>query len=256
MFAKDSAVYKDMAWGTPKTIKPLSYIHLDSLYAIKYNLEQQSRRDVELESEINIQRQIALNDTAPILYLEDHLFSVTKDGKTTVYSSAIESDRNNIIRNSTINASNNLATEMIEEFKIYTFEESFLNRGYAPEQTEQVFYRRFKTRADQMTGDERDRFINHTLDLMQRARKARSLETKDMLMEIVRQRVHGAKRSNILNEKFESMEELVNKSGGTNTIIGFQVVYSYQKVVDGLTTSFRYFVELSDYLEIQKFVLT
>jgi hypothetical protein len=252
VFAKDSAEYSHMAWGQSKTVKPLSYKQLDSLYAIKYNLERQGKRNSELENNIKIQRQIALSDTAPVLFIEDHLFSVKKNGVATVYSAVLEVDRDHVIRNSTINASNNLNPGMIEEFKVYTFEESFINKGYAPSLEERAFYARYKGRADELSGDVKDAFINHTLYIMQRARKARTLSSKDLLMEIVREEAHGKNRTGIQNETFESMQELVEKVNGADQIVGYQIVYSYQKVDNGLTTSYRYFIELSDYLEVRK----
>lgn len=257
IFAKDSAVYADMAWGKTKTVKPLSYKQLDSLYAIKYNLERQGKRNVDLEDEIKIQRQIALNDTAPILYIEDHMFSVTVGEKMSVYSSKIETDKNHTIRNAQINASNNLNSELLEEFKIYTFEESFINRGYAPEISERAFYIRYKKRADELTSsEEKDAFINHTLFVMQRARGARTLDTKELIEEVVRFKTINDKRFYMKNEEFKSMEEMVMKTEDGGTVVtGYQIQYTYQLDQNGTMTTYNYFIQLSSFMEVEKMAL-
>ncbi len=254
MFTKENGVYADMAWGETRTVKPLSYKQLDSLYAIKYDLERQGKRNFDLEDQIKIQRQVALNDTSPILYLEDHLFSVTKNNVLSVYSAAIETDKNHKILNADIHESHELEAGMMDEYKIYTFEESFINRGYLAEKEEKLFYTRFKTRADQLTGSTKDVFINHTLRIMQRARTARTVKTKTLIEEIVRYEIHkGKNRTNLQSEKFESMEETVTpiENGGT-VVSGYQIVYTYQVLENGMTTTFRHFVQLSPYFEIEK----
>ncbi|MDC1186776.1 hypothetical protein N8079_03020, partial [Crocinitomicaceae bacterium] len=249
-FEKDSLVYKDIAWGPSKTMKPSSYIQLDSLYAIKYKMEREGKRDTELEGNIQIQRQIALNDSTPILYLEDHLFSVTKNGQMTIYSAVLETNKDHEILNSEINASNNLDPKNLEEFKIFTFEESFLHPGYAPAVIEREFYERYKTKMAEFNGDSKDDFLNHTLEVMRNARTAGSLDPTAVLKQII---VNDAKKNltnSPIGQTFESMEELITEVDGKTKIMGYQVVYSFKKIDNGLSTTFRYVYQVDTYYQV------
>ncbi len=249
-FEKDSLVYKDIAWGPSKTMKPSSYIQLDSLYAIKYKMERKGKRDTELEGNIQIQRQIALNDSTPILYLEDHLFSVTKNGQMTIYSAVLETNKDHEILNSEINASNNLDPKNLEEFKIFTFEESFLHPGYAPAVIEREFYERYKTKMAEFNGDSKDDFLNHTLEVMRNTRTAGSLDPTAVLKQII---VNDAKKNltnSPIGQAFESMEELITEVDGKTKIMGYQVVYSFKKIDNGLSTTFRYVYQVDTYYQV------
>lgn len=252
LFAADSAVYTDIAWGQSKTLKPLSYKQLDSLYAIKYQLEREGRRDLELEDEIKIQRQIALNDTAQIIFQDDHLFSVLKNNKLSVYSAILETTKDHTVRNALLQESQEVDPNLIEEFKIYTFEESFVNPGFAAMQQEKNFYQKFKTRNASLARTEKDVFLNHTLNIMKCARSARSLNTIELLSEVTKYHIHGHKPLGVSNPKFESMEEKVLTVDGKPQVQAYQIVYSFQKVQDGLTTTYRYYVELSPFYEVVK----
>ncbi len=248
-FEKDSSVYSDIAWGKTKTLKPLSYMDLDSLHRIKYKLENQGKYDPELEDNIKIQRQIALNDTTPILYIEDHLFSVKKDSILTVYSAYFETTKDHVIRNSEIKGSTNVDPKMMEEYKIYTFEESFLHPGYALSYEEKRFYSKFKTYENSLTGNKRDEFLNHALKIISYARNAASLATKNILMRVVKNEILGPLKTGE-GEVFETMEELLSDNDGRKTVMGYQIVYSYKKVENGLSTTLRYVIRTNEYYQV------
>ena len=249
-FEKDSLVYKDIAWGQSKTIKPTSYIELDSLYAVKYKLERQGKRDTDLEESIKIQRQIALNDSTPILYLEDHLFSVTKNGEMTIYSAVLETNKDHEILNSEINASNNLDSKNLEEFKIFTFEESFLHPGYAPTIIEREFYSRYKFKLQEFKGDSKDAFLNRTLEVMKSARIAKTLDPTSLLKQLVRSDALKTNNTAPIDENFEGMEELIASIEGKTEIMGYQVVYSYKKIDNGLSTTLRYVYQFDTFYQV------
>ncbi len=249
-FEKDSAVYSDIAWGQTKTLKPLIYKELDSLYAIKYRMEREGKRDTELDDQIKLQRQIALNDTAQILYQEDHLFGVRKNNKLSIYSAIFETTKDHVIRNSKIKDSQEIDPKLIEEYKEYTFMESFINPGFAASSQENNFYAKFKSKENSLIGSARDTFLNHTLQIMQLARIARSLKTTDLLKQVVTYHVNGDDFKGVSNLNFESMEEIVTKIDEKDFVTGYQVIYTFQKVNDGMTTTYRYFVEMNDYYEL------
>lgn len=249
-FQKDSSVYKSLAFGKTKTLKPISYQQLDSLYSIKYKMEQEGRRDKDLENDILIQRQIALNDTNGLIYLENHLFSLTSNKFTTVYSAQLQTNLANEITAVEIYETTNIAPQNLELFQIYTFEESFLQPGFKPLAQEQNFYKKYKNHASTLSGESKDKFIQNTLDIMRAAQRVQNLNTVPLLSEIVRERILGNNRQSAKNENFEAMEELYEKIDNTEIFTGYLVKYSFQKIENGLTTSYKYLIKASPYLEI------
>jgi len=246
----DSTVYKSLAFGKTKTLKPLSYLQLDSLYRVKYNLEKQGRRDKDLENEVLIQQQIALNDTNGLVYLESHLFSLTTGNITTVYSAEMKTNQSHEIKGVEIFETTNIAPQNLELFQIYTFEESFIQPGYKPLSEEKNFYTQYKSQAGTLTGEVKDNFIQNTLNVMRAAKKVQSLKTVSLLSEIVRERILGVNRQLAKNETFESMEETFEKVDDGEVFTGYLVTYRFQKIENGSTTSYRYLIKASPYLEI------
>lgn len=249
-FQKDSSIYENMAFGKTQTLKPISYKVLDSLYGVKYNLEQKGKRDTDLEREILIQRQIALNDTNQLLYIENHLFSLKKKDVLTIYSAALQVNSSNEIKAVDIFETTKIAPGNLEIFKIYTFEESFLHPGYAPLPEESIFYRRYKERAAELNGDAKDTFIQNTLFVMRSAQKVQTLKTTALISEIIRSRILGFERTAAKNELFETMEETYEKINGSEVMTGYAIVYSFKKISNDLTTTYRYAIKLSPYFEV------
>jgi hypothetical protein len=246
----DSTVYKSLAFGKTKTLKPLTYLRLDSLYRIKYNLEKQGRRDKDLENEVLIQQQIALNDTNGLVYLESHLFSLTTANIATVYSAEMKTNQAHEIKGVEIFETTNIAPQNLELFQIYTFEESFLQPGYKALSEEKNFYTQYKNRAATLQGEAKDNFVQNALNVMRAAKKVQSLKTISLLSEIVRERILGVNRQFAKNETFESMEETFEKIDDVEVLTGYLIKYSFQKIENGLTTSYRYLIKASPYLEI------
>jgi len=246
----DSTTYKSLAFGKTKTLKPISYLQLDSLHALKYNLEQRGKRDRDLENAILIQRQIALNDTNGIIYVESHLFSLTSKNVATVYSAEMKTDQSHKIKDVEIFETTNIAPQNIEIFQIYTFEESFLQPGFRPLTDEVGFYQKYKAEASTLTGERKDVFIQNTLNLMRLAQRLQTLKTVALLSEVVRERILGNERRSAKNESFEAMEETYEMIDGKEVFTGYLVKYSFQKIENGLTTSYRYASKASPFLEI------
>jgi hypothetical protein len=251
-FEKDSLVYESIAFGKVETLKPLSYKRLDSLYGAKYTLEREGVRNVKLEDDIEIQRQIALNDTNPVRFVENHLFSLTKGQKAEVYSASLECNQSHKILNIRINESNNLNKEELDFFKIYTFEESFLSPGFAATIAENNFYRKYKSYAQTLNADEQDAFIQQSIHVMQAAKTVQSLKTTLVVKELVRDSLYPKDRSVIKKEQFESMEELVDKNGEEEQLSGYRVIVSFQKIEDEMTYSLRYLIMMDTFFRITK----
>jgi hypothetical protein len=246
----DSSTYRSLAFGKTSTLKPISYLQLDSLHALKYNLEKRGKRDRDLEEAILIQRQIALNDTNGIIFLESHLFSLTTKNLATVYSAELKTDQSNKIKEVEIFETTNIAVQNLELFQIYTFEESFLQAGFKPLPGELNFYKKYKAQASNLSSEAKDKFVQNTLNIMRAAQKVQTLKTVALLSEVVRDRISGNNRQGAKNETFEAMEETYEMVDGNEVFTGYLIKYSFQRIENGLTTSYRYSLKASPYLEI------
>ena len=159
-------------------------------------------------------------------------------------------DKDHKILNSEINASNNLDPKNLEEFKIFTFEESFLHPGYAPAVIEREFYERYKTKMAEFKGDSKDVFLNHTLEVLKNARIAGSLDPTAVLKQIIANDAKKNLTNSPIGQTFESMEELIADVDGKTKIMGYQVVYSFKKIDNGLSTTLRYVYQIDTYYRV------
>jgi hypothetical protein len=131
-FQNDSSDYESIVFTKSQKIKPVSFKDLDSMYAIKYELKKNNNIDCLLEENIQIQRQIVLNDTNPILYLENHLFGVKNKNELTIYTGLLECTSQSTIKNVKINAGTIIPKEKLNYYKRYLFKESIMDPGYEP----------------------------------------------------------------------------------------------------------------------------
>jgi hypothetical protein len=230
-FAAKGMAYKSVAFGETTTVKPVSFMQLDSLYELKYQLEQQGKSSKELERNIGIQRLIAQNDTTPILYNEAHVFSLTKGDTTQVISGSFSLNSQNKIVTADIEESIDLPKELIPYYTNYILGESFIYPGSRPEATETAFYDFYKPQADKLIGQERTDFILHTLELMQLARQKKTLDKQVFLKNLTRQAVLGDNKDYV-DETFLKVEEIVNDK---NVVQSYLVTYQLMRKTDEKT---------------------
>jgi hypothetical protein len=181
--AKDQGVqYESIGFGATQIVKPITYKTLDSLYAIKYRNEQNGlSTDAVLEERIGNQRIIARNDTNQVIYIEDHVFSLTTDTSTEVYAANFQVSSNAVVSDMIIRESTFLPKRDAERYKEYLFNESFLNPGQEIGTAEQKFYAMFTTHFNELSKDQRDIEVRHMLLIMQIAQKRASLGPEGIL---------------------------------------------------------------------------
>lgn len=239
-FEKDSSVYVSIAYAKTEMKKPVSYRELDSLYEVKYQNERKGVNDKELERNIQIQRQIALNDTNPVLFVETHLFGVKKDGNLAVYSSQFETTPDHTIRNVVIHDSYNIPSAKLEFYKRYLMDESILYSGYAPTDLEGELYDLYRAEESKRTGASRDSLLDHALDVFSLISRKRILKKVTLLEELTSQAVDKVEDGKKENPRFEAIEEDVVVQDGKNILLGYQVEYAFTKVKDGLNYTLNY----------------
>lgn len=220
-FQEKKLNYVSIAFGETVVLKPNSFQRLDSLFARKYELEQQGETDKFLDERIAQQRWICQNDTNEILYLEEHVFCLENGNIAEVYTGQFSLNKNNVLRDVEFTESLSIPVLYIELYKTFTLGESFLYKGFDPEQRDLEFYGLYKPRLAQLSGKDKEKFLENTLRIMEIAGKRKHLETQKILMDLTR--FHVVEKSvDFKDEVFESIEQI---SLAADEIAGYKVVY-------------------------------
>ncbi len=186
-FEEKKMTYKSIAFGKTVTIKPASFIKLDSLFEEKYKLEQAGRRDRDLEERIDIQRLVCQTDTNEILYMEEHVFSLTSDSVSEVLSGDFSLNSRNEIRSVEFTQSYVIPSDLVTFYTFYVLNESFMFSSAEPSAEEADFYELYKGQAANLFGGQKEAFVVHTLKLMKLARSKKSLQKQMFLEELTKQ---------------------------------------------------------------------
>lgn len=251
-YSEDSLHYKSIAFGPSKIIKPETYQRLDSLYEIKYDNEKKGKVDHNLEILIENQRNIALSDTNKVMYVENHFFSHSSKDTITYYNSFFRLDHDLAVREVNIQESTVLPKKYEEEYKIYLFEESFLNPGYLATSEEQSFYSLFKDHTSGLAPEPKEKFIVHTLNIMNIASNAHTLRTETILTRLVTKKYIGNSYSDKYETKLEFSQVTANTAVELNSIIGYIVLVSFKDPDNPELPAIKYELEFDKYLQLTK----
>lgn len=224
-FSERKMQYKSIGFGESVTLKPASYILLDSLFEVKYNLESQGKRTKELDDQIAMQRLICQNDTNEVLYMEQHVFSLEGDSTAEVLSGNFSLNSNNELRKVEFTASYSIPKDLVNYYNFYILESSFLTNNTTPTIQEREFYNVYKAELQNRSGNNEDEFLIHTLRLMQVARTNKSLEKQKTLESLTRLAVHKGDK-NYKSEVFVKVEQSAEESG---VISFYSVEYQFAK---------------------------
>lgn len=239
-FKTQGKTYSPIGWSESVKIKPVSYLKLDSLFAKKYDLERIGKTDKNLEEAIKLQQIACKEDTNQVLYLERHIFSLTKDTSAEILSGDFYITKDNYLKDVKFTESYHVDKNYINYYTLYIFEQPFLG-GEALTSDEKSFYDLYKSAIQ--TRSDKDAFLNNTLKLMQIAYYKRSLDTQTLLKELTRKIVHNDK-SNYSDEVFVKIEQV----GDGNKLLKYVVVYqSMSKSVNGFFIQ-KFQLEFDPYL--------
>lgn len=232
--------YTPIGYGNSVKIKPVSYQKLDSLFERKYQLERIGKRDANLDEAIKIQQIVCQNDTNEILYMERHIFTLEGDSSAEILSGDFYINKQNELKEVKFTESYHIDKNYINYYMIYVFEQPFLGEDYLSKD-EQNFYRLYKT--ELQNRQNKDAFLEHTLQLMQIAYYKRTLDSQTLLKELTRKKVHNDK-TNYSDEVFIKIEQITENGQLNEYVIVYQ---SAIKTLDGIFTK-RYQLEFDPYL--------
>ena len=211
-FAAQKKQYKSIGYGQMVTVKPSSYVALDSLFEVKYNLERQGKRTKDVDQEIAMQRLICQNDTNEVLYMEQHVFSLEGDSTAEVLSGNFSLNSNNDLKKVQFTSSYQVPKDLVSYYNLYITEAAFMTNNSAPTKQESEFYDSYKTELQNRSGQNEDAFLVHTLRLMKIARSNQSLEKQKTLESLTRLAVHEG-RKDYKSEVFVKVEQHAEQSG-------------------------------------------
>ncbi len=248
-FQKSEYQYYSVAFGTTEVVKPFSYKRLDSLYQKKYVNENRGVTDNALEQDIAQQRLIVANDTNPIYYIETHVFELRKKDTSEFYSAKITTDIKDNIKKTEILESVIMPSKYSEMYKTYVYQESFLRPGTTAGRAELDFYTMFKDQSNTLIGEKRDRFVVHSLGLMKLAHDNKTLQTVEVLKFQVLKTIKENYQVDIANPIFNKIEELTNEQ---NDVVGYNVNVTLNLTENGITSNRNFYLQLNEYMEIEK----
>lgn len=246
-FKDQNLKYKSLAFGQTVTVKPPSFAKLDSLYEIKYQLENSGKRDARLDENIGIQRLICQNDTARILYKEEHVFSLSTDSTSEVLSGTFSLNSRNEIQKVEFRESYVIPSNLTAFYSNYILNESFMWNSPQPTEEEIAFYTIYKARAAELFGKQKEDFIVHTLNMMKIAKNKRSLEKQMFLQELTKRSCH----TGIIDYKDAVFSRVDQVSTNNDKIDYYLVEYQYsQKMSDNSYVKKHFIFKYDPYLQL------
>lgn len=207
---KDSLNYESLAFGKLLVTKPESFFPLDSMYRLKSRLLENRTKNYdklkELDNQIATKRLELESEKNKVVYEQEHVYAVKKDDKVVVYE-VMANLRNQIEVNYTSElAKNTLPKELFPTYKLYFFNQAFIIENYYYlSQQEIEFYQLYKGKyADILDPQEQNKFLVHTLQLMQKAKLANTLSVKKLVEKELRDRFK--RKFHIINFEVEETE--------------------------------------------------
>lgn len=245
--------YTSIAYGKTTVLKPISYKALDSLYELKYQNELKQFKDIRLEEIINNQRQIALNDTAKVLYLENHVFSLGNSDTIVFYNAIFQLTSDLKVTDVTIKQSVNLPAKYSGLYQKYLFEESFLSAVNLASEQEKKFYQKFKDELENRSIAQQDAFVLHTLKLMELSNCIRKTSNRELLNELAIEILTKICANPTNTKVLPIKESIIRAENDAVTTTGYLVKITFSSIENGLiiennerTLLFNQFLELKE----------
>ena len=219
-FSQSGAIYTSIQFGESKLIRPAQFKTLDSLYAIKYELEKQRKTEKQVEEQIYFERLRLQQAAISPIYLEEHLFSIKEGDSITFYFCTFQLTKETAIEDVRIEQSIHLASR--DEDRYFRFLSEYALFYGANYSDQSAFYSYYKQKADQLSGLDLDQFIGHVMRLMETMELVQSTSIKRITEQNLMIDLFGKsyKQKNIVfkwnNEPSNSWRELP-KNGFTIT---------------------------------------
>lgn len=218
-FATVHKKYTSLEYGESLTIKPLSYMRLDSLFEIKYQRTKTGQSTKDLEPLIEAQKMMLLADTTEILFMETNWFELQSDSILEYMIARCYLNNANVLRK----------IEFVDDFttgnsnqtwaRKYMKEEWFTqNVGITPSSDAQ-FYTLAKTREFALKDQQKNAFLNRIFEVMKIANELSSLNAKDICMKLIQTDAPKTSKGINLQDYTVEFQKLIDTS---NNIVGYR----------------------------------
>lgn len=186
-----SEKYESLGFGPLNVYKPDAFNILDSLYALKYQYEQEDKfreyKQSGIEEEIKERKKNAEEAKTEIKYELEHIYSLNKTNQSTIHHDYYLLDYKDSIISHTPLYEYTIPQRLKKMQLNYLFELHFLtdNERYIS-QDEQAFIQYYKAQEQALirTGKLQD-FMIHTLNLMQIAKRIKTVNTLDLVHALI-----------------------------------------------------------------------
>lgn len=190
--ANKNETYESLGFGPLHIYKPDAFTALDSLYALKYKYEQQGNlqeyKNSGIEEQIEFYKQSADTAKTDITYEMEHIYSLKASELLTIHHDYYLLDHKDSIISHTPLYEYTIPVSLKEMQLNYLFELHFITENERfISKDEQTFIQYYKEREQELIrSGELQNFMVHTLELMQTAKRIRSVNTLDLIKELVR----------------------------------------------------------------------
>lgn len=249
---KKDKSYESLAFGPLTVYKPEEFHKLDSLYALKYQYEEQGKiKEFEalgLQSDIDQQIKLAESASDKISYELEHIYSLQEGMDLVIHHDYFSlNEKDSIIVHDPFykyKISPALKTMQLN----YLFELHFLtpNERYISDE-ELNFILFMKQREQELIETERNlsKFMTHVLSLMKIAQSVGSVDYIDLSKAIARRYVESGYQSTRI-EKFGSLIANENANG---EVEGYKLLVDFETILETDTVLMRSEMNFSPYLE-------
>lgn len=183
--------YQSLSYGQMKVFKPEAFVRLDSVYTLKQNyLNNNDLRGLHqsgIEELIPAYRAEAQQELHKVQYEIEHIYQITTDDSIEIHNSFFLFDYKDSLILVSPFYNFKLAKAHQDFYYAFQFDYHFVtNRNLYLSESEREFIRFFKNRQVELIGThELQPFMNHTMNVMEAARKATTVDFREVSKEIV-----------------------------------------------------------------------
>lgn len=244
--------YKSLAFQKTKISRPPSYFQLDSLYGLKYNLEQAGRSTREIDQEIERFFVLHANDSAQSYFIERHIFHVFDSlNVNQVIDAEIWLDSKNQFQKTTIISMDEVEKSKSQMYACYLWKKSFLLPFEEADEAELAFYDLYNQKLQVLEPELQKDFLQYMLSLMQVCNQNDRLDKAFLIKYLSRRYVQGTSIS-YNSEQFMKMDEFFDDS---NRLLFYTIHYQYTKKDEqGIEKLVKYELTLDPYLQLMSLI--
>jgi hypothetical protein len=247
-FQNKQIEYQSIAFGQTTVVKPTTYYFLDSLYELKYKLERKNKVDPSLEKKIKEQRLLVSQDTTPIYYIEEHIFTTKEKEVYSVFFTEVTISKDQQIQTMEIKRTAIIPKNLIYYFADFCLNKSFVYEGASIDDSEIAFYEFYGEKLENISNvEEANEFLITMLKVMKKASDTKNLDKANLIKLMTLDYLFG--NSMVPSDlTFLSLDEVL-KEGGELAYYQVSLVY-LPKIEENRPTKKLLNIKLDPYLDL------